>query len=61
MNNDSNSLKLQELLKDLDDLHNSGVVTKDEHECLSFILNCAYGEEKTDMASQSFSISSEPN
>ncbi len=61
MNNESNYSKLEELLKELDDLHDSGVVTKDEHECLRFILNYAYGEGNLNDASQSLSLASNIN
>jgi DNA-directed RNA polymerase specialized sigma54-like protein len=61
MNNDSTQSKLQELLKELDDLHNSGVVTKDEHECLRIILNYAYGEDNLNNANQSLSLASNMN
>jgi hypothetical protein len=61
MNNESNPSKLQELLKELDDLHSNGVVTKDEHECLRFMLNRAYSEENLNDAGQSLSPGSNLN
>ena len=61
MNNDINPSKLQELLSELDELHSTGIVTKDEHECLRFILNRAYAEENLNKTGQSLSAASNLN
>jgi hypothetical protein len=57
----SNPLKLKELLRELDGLLQTGVVTKDEYDCLKFILNHAYTESVSNQIKQELSISSKYN
>jgi hypothetical protein len=61
MKNNSTPKKLQELLKELDELLQTGVVTKEEYDCLNFILNHVYNETIYNQIKSELSINSNIN
>jgi len=58
MKNNSNPIKLMELLDELDGLLQTGVVTKDEYDCLKFILNHAYMDSVSNQILEDFTSAS---
>jgi hypothetical protein len=61
MINNSTHKKLQDLLNELDELLKTGVVTKDEYDCLSFILHHVYDDDISNQCKQELSFISNFN
>jgi hypothetical protein len=61
MKNNSTPNKLQELLRELDELLHTGVVTKEEYDCLNFILNHVYNETMYNQLKSELSFNSKIN
>ena len=56
MINNSTHKKLQDLLKELDELRLAGIVTKDEYDCLSYILHHVYDDDISNRCKQELSF-----
>jgi uncharacterized protein YqgQ len=54
MDSSENSNKLLELLNELETLYKTGIVTREEYDCLKFMLNHAYNKEQSKIIKETY-------